>query len=292
MEIYDLMVFMAVVETGGFTQAAARLNCVQPNVTARIKKLEKSLGTQLFYRENRGVTLTANGRALTGEAKKIIRLAKSIETRFLQNEITGLLTLGVSQTAATAWLPEILRVFMDLYPDVEINVHSLFVETMTGKLLDHELDCALTDVPIVNPKLRYTFSRPEQLMVAYADNYPFSTETDVTILTFSKTSRYRQILYEYLEHRQISVRSELTLKGMDAVIACIIGGVGVSLLPESVVSLPHIAPHIKVLPANEVEGRVGIVTHVDNVQTAALQAFMDLAQKIILNGSQEQLMID
>lgn len=281
------MVFMAVVETGGFTQAAAKLNCVQPNVTARIKKLENLLGTQLFYRENRGVTLTANGRALTGDAKKLIRLAKSTETRFSQNKITGLLTLGVSQTAATAWLPGILRVFMNQYPDVEIEVHSLFVETMTGQLLNHELDCVLTDVPIIHPKLRYIFSRPEQLMMVYADNYQFSTETGVTMLTFSKASRYRQILYEYLEHQQISVRSELTLKGMDAVIACIIGGVGVSLLPKSVASLSHIAPHIKVIPVNGVEGRVGIVTHIDNVQTAALQAFTSLAQEIIMNGSRE-----
>lgn len=281
MEIYDLMVFMAVVETGGFTQAAERLNCVQPNVTARIKKLEATLGAQLFYREHRGVTLTANGRDLIGQAKQIIRLAKDTETKFSQNEISGLLNLGVSQTAATAWLPRILEAFIRQYPEVEINVQSLFVETMTAQLLNHELDCAITDVSIEHPRLKYAFSRLERLMLVHAQNYQFAPEAEVTVLTFSKAGQYRRILYNYLHRQQINVGRELTLRGMDAVLACIIGGVGISLLPESVVELPHIAPYVKAIQVGSNEGRVGILMHVNNVETAALQAYVTLAQETI-----------
>jgi DNA-binding transcriptional LysR family regulator len=283
-EIYDLMVFIAVVESGGFTKAAEKLNCVQPNVTARIKKLESALDVQLFYRENRGVTLTANGRELIGQAKQIIRLARDTETRFSQNEISGLLNIGVSQTAATAWLPKILRPFMKQHPKVEINVQSLFVETMIGQLLSHELDCALTDIAIAHTKLNYIFSRPERLMFVHSINYEFSPETEVTVLTFSKVSQYRRILYEHLNRLQVKVNRELTLKGMDAVLACIIDGIGVSLLPESVSILPHIASHINAVPLEGIKGRVGILTHVDNVETAAQQAFMSLARGIIVES--------
>ncbi|MEN8188405.1 MAG: LysR family transcriptional regulator [Thermodesulfobacteriota bacterium] len=282
MEIYDLMVFLTVVESGGFTRAAEKLNCVQPNVTARIKKLESTLDAQLFYRENRGVTLTANGRELIGQAKQIVRLAKDTETRFSQNEISGLLNIGVSQTAATAWLPKILQAFIKHYPEVEINVQSLFVETMTAQLLNHQLDCALTDISIAHPKLNYGFSRPEKLMLVHGVDYEFSAQAEVTTLTFSRASQYRRILYEHLNHLQVNVTRELTLKGMDAVLACIIGGVGVSLLPESVSALPHIAPHINSVPLENSEGRVGILTHVNNVETAALHAFMSVAREIIV----------
>lgn len=165
MEIYDLKVFMAVVETGGFTVAAKKLNCVQPNVTARIKKLEEMLTVQLFYRENRGVTLTANGRDLIAKAKQIIRLAKETEAGFSQKNISGIVNIGVSQTAASAWLPQILKEFMEKYPEVELNTRSLFVETMIVQLLNHELDCALTDIQIQHPKLTYSFSRSEPLML-------------------------------------------------------------------------------------------------------------------------------
>ena len=279
MELYDLTVFLAVVETGGFTQAAKKLHCVQPNVTARIKKLETSLGTQLFYRENRGVTLTTHGRELIGQAKQIIRLASDTETRFQREEVTGQLNVGVSQTAATAWLPKILQPFMEQYPQVDINVQSLFVESMTTKLLNHELDCAISDIAIAHPNVHYVYSRPERLMVTHAKSYQLTTKTKITTLNFSRASHYRRILYDYLEKEELPVAREITLKGMDAVLACVLGGVGVSLLPESVVNLHYIAPHVEAVALDGVAGKVGILTHTNNVETAALSAFMDLARQ-------------
>ena len=283
MELYDLTVFMAVVDTGGFTLAAKQLNCVQPNVTARIKKLETSLGVQLFYRENRGVSLTASGRELIGEAKQLLHLAANTKARFSNKHVSGVLNLGVSQTAATAWLPGILREFMKNYPDVEINVQSLFMASMTAQLLNHELDCALTDIPVEHPRLRYTFSHPQQLMLVSARDYQISAGTEVTVLNFSKVSQYRRILYDSLHNQHIRITHELILKGMDAVLSCIIGGLGVSVLPKSVTSLPHIAPYITAQPIQGKKGKAGIVCHVNNIETPALQAFTELTQKTIEN---------
>ena len=281
MDLYDLKCFLAVVETGGITQAAKKLNCVQPNVTAHIKKLEDQLGVQLFYRESRKVILTAQGRELIGSAKQLIKLAHDTETKFARQHTSGVLTLGVTQTAATAWLPRILKAFIDEYPDVEINVHSLFVETMTAQLLNHELDCVLTDLSIEHPLLHYRFSQSQRLMLVHAVDFPESWQDGVTVLSFSRESHYRAILLDHLRCRKVPMLRELTLKGMDAVLACLVGGLGISLLPESVTRLPYIAPHIKAIPLVEVEGRVGILTHVRNVETAAQRAFVSLAQEII-----------
>jgi len=70
---------------------------------------------------------------------------------------------------------------------------------------------------------------------------------------------------------------------MDAVLACIVGGLGVSILPESVTSLPHIAPHIDAQAIKDKRGKVGIVNHVNTIETPALLAFMELARKRIEN---------
>ena len=64
MDRADLRIFEAVARLGGMSRAAAELNTVQSNVTARIRLLEEELGAPLFERHSRGVTLTAAGRRL------------------------------------------------------------------------------------------------------------------------------------------------------------------------------------------------------------------------------------
>jgi len=67
MDASDLRIFEAVARLGGMNRAAAALNTVQSNVTARIRALEEQLGVQLFRRTSRGVSLTAAGERLLPE---------------------------------------------------------------------------------------------------------------------------------------------------------------------------------------------------------------------------------
>lgn len=64
MDTADLRIFETVARLGGMNRAAAELNTVQSNVTARIRLLEAELGAPLFHRHSRGVALTAAGRRL------------------------------------------------------------------------------------------------------------------------------------------------------------------------------------------------------------------------------------
>jgi DNA-binding transcriptional LysR family regulator len=64
MDIADLRLFETVARLGGMNRAAAELNTVQSNVTARVKALEEELGAALFERHARGVTLTVAGHRL------------------------------------------------------------------------------------------------------------------------------------------------------------------------------------------------------------------------------------
>ena len=62
MELSDLLTFSTVARLGGITRAADELNTVQSNVTQRVKALEAEVGTALFERHSRGMTLTGAGR--------------------------------------------------------------------------------------------------------------------------------------------------------------------------------------------------------------------------------------
>jgi DNA-binding transcriptional LysR family regulator len=73
-DIKDLRTFVAVYEEGGFARAGVLLKTVQSNVSARIRRLEVSLGVQLFERHRRGVVVTDKGEKLYRHAKRVIAL--------------------------------------------------------------------------------------------------------------------------------------------------------------------------------------------------------------------------
>ena len=76
MELTDLVTFSAVARTGGITRAAEELSTVQSNVTQRVKALEAEIGTALFERHSRGMTLTGAGRRLLPYAQRMAALSR------------------------------------------------------------------------------------------------------------------------------------------------------------------------------------------------------------------------
>lgn len=75
MELADLTVFLEVAQQGSFSRAAGVLRLAQPSVSTRMAALERSVGTALFARSARGVTLTSAGRALEPYARRCLAVA-------------------------------------------------------------------------------------------------------------------------------------------------------------------------------------------------------------------------
>ncbi|MGZ4676665.1 MAG: LysR family transcriptional regulator, partial [Acidimicrobiia bacterium] len=73
MDMRKLELFVAVVDAGGFTAAAAAVHVAQPSISLAVRELERELRTPLLVRSRRGVELTAAGRALLGPARRALR---------------------------------------------------------------------------------------------------------------------------------------------------------------------------------------------------------------------------
>src|SRR3954468_4443468 len=95
MDAADLKVFETVARVGGITRAAAVLNTVQSNVTARVRFLAEELGVPLFHRHSRGVTLTEARQPLLPYAARIGQLLADAR-RAVEDDgkPKGMLTLG------------------------------------------------------------------------------------------------------------------------------------------------------------------------------------------------------
>ena len=116
--------FLAVVDCGGVTRAAAQLRVAQPSLSQAVRKLEKDLGVELFHRVGRGLVLSPAGEALVGPARSILREVESAENavrdvgamRGGRIDIASLSDL--SSDPLSVWVAKFRR----QYPDVRFHI--------------------------------------------------------------------------------------------------------------------------------------------------------------------------
>lgn len=278
MELSDLRIFLAVTTERGFTAAAKKLNCVQPNVTARIKKLEEELGVQLFYRSKNDVILTPFGHQFHNYATRIVRLSREA-LQALKNEF-GPLTIGVTQTVASAYLPEILQTYHARFPRADVTVRTLLGKGLHNDLLDHSVDYGLLEIPVNHPDLMNECSWSQKLVIVTAPDYSIKSD-DVTSLSFSTNCPYRQAMMDAFRYMRIVAMRNLKLLNVDTILASAMGGVGITVLPKSLVDREHIAPFVRIydFPHRADIATINLVRHKESVNTPQMAAFSQVVKE-------------
>lgn len=151
MDTRQLEQFVAVAEELSFTRAARRLYAVQSTVSTAIKSLEAELGTTLFDRSTRRVTLSPAGIAFLPEAKAALE-AVDRAVSVVQEASAGLrgsIRIGTMTGLEVLDLPSLLGAFHQRYPLVDIHV-SVSTTGSTGMAEDvrhGRLDLALLGLP-------------------------------------------------------------------------------------------------------------------------------------------------
>src|SRR5262245_45502565 len=143
MDLADLRIFRSVVEEGGITRAAAKLNRVQSNVTTRVRQLEEELGVDLFIREGKRLHLSPTGKLLLDYADRLLDLAQEARDAMHDGEPRGLLRLGAMESTAAVRLPEPLSTFHRRYPQVRLELQTRQIQQLSAAVMAGELDAAL-----------------------------------------------------------------------------------------------------------------------------------------------------
>ncbi len=119
-----LKIFHAVAEAGSFTSATVNLNLSQSAISRQIQSLEDDLKVKLFERHARGLTLTENGEYVFKTAHEVISKLKEVEISLgdKKNKPTGRLTVTTFVSFGTTWLTPRIQEFMELNPEIEIEL--------------------------------------------------------------------------------------------------------------------------------------------------------------------------
>lgn len=286
MDAADLRVFETVARLGGMNRAAAALNTVQSNVTARIRLLEDELGETLFHRHSRGVALTDAGQRLLPYAVQIQKALDDAK-RAVQDDGTpkGPLTIGSLETTAALRLSPVLAIYAAAYPAVDLVLRTGTTEELVDGVIERNLEAAFVCGPVDHPELIHEVVFREDLAVLTAPSIEsldqVLQQSELKIVVLRSGCSYRQRLEDVLAKRGIVGLRRLEFGTLEAIIGCVSAGLGITLLPRSLVGQVWRDGTLAVhpLPAREARVETLFIQRKDATSSSALQAFLTCAQK-------------
>lgn len=246
MDTQSLEAFVAVATIGSFSAAAEQLHLTQPAVSKRIAALEQRLDIRLFDRIGRQPLLTEAGRALLPRAQRILLdmadARRAIDR--LHGTIAGPLKLGISHHLGLHRLPPLLARYVELYPEVKLDIAFLDSERAAERVLAGQLEIAVgTLSPHLPPTLQQHWVWQDELLIAVAREHPLAQHETVTVTELSGFSAIVPGLHTYTGKilAQLFQDAGHTLDvGMDAhyletIKTMVAIGLGWSILPRTLI---------------------------------------------------------
>ncbi|MFZ5354554.1 MAG: LysR family transcriptional regulator [Bacillota bacterium] len=287
MSLFKYELFMEVVESNSFTKAAEKLNITQSAVSHGIKSLENELGFQLFIRDTKEIKLTKPG-------EEIIRYVNSLlaADRRLQNKINsinnieaGQLTIGSFGSSSTKFLPDIVKRFNDLYPNIELFFREGGYSDILNWLKDDVADVAFLVEELIDDQMYSTPYFSDEILALLPKEYGLGSNDyfdikDVVkypyILSDLNPHKYLQILFKRYD---IKPYYKYTVNMNPTVFAMVEKGLGLTLLPES--TLYKSIYDIDVLPLKQrVFRKIHLVTKKGHQRNPIVKAFFKIANEL------------
>ena len=153
--LYHLETLLWIDRLGTFSAAAERLNTTQPAVSARMRELEQRLGSKLFRRDGRSMSLTAAGRKLVRDCDPLLR---DMQLALLGSggfaEASGVVRIGAGEIAAASCLPPFVAKLKAEMPNVGLEIEIDLTANLIQQLLTGRTDLAFAAGPIAHPALK------------------------------------------------------------------------------------------------------------------------------------------
>jgi DNA-binding transcriptional LysR family regulator len=238
MELADLRIFRTVVEEGGVTKAAARLHRVQSNVTTRIRQLEEKLGVDLFIREGKRMHLSPAGQVLLDYAGRLLDLAAEAEAAVQDPRPRGLFRLGSMESAAAVRVPAPLTEYHRRYPEVTLELRTGNPRELAAAILAGEIDAALVAGPVPEAPFETAPAFTEDLVIVASQDHPPIDGGDPpdTIIAFEQGCPHRKRLEDWYAGLGEMPARTIEMGSYHAMLGCAVAGMGISLMPASVLA--------------------------------------------------------
>ena len=250
-ELRPLRQFVAVAEELHFGRAAARLAMTQPPLTLAVQSLERELGVRLFDRSHRAVALTAAGRVLLDEARRVLAAAQGLPQavqRAARGE-SGTLRLAFVSSIAYGALPQWLRAYREAHPGIALQLREATLDVQQAAFDAGEIDAGFVlHAPGSAPAGLAALSvLREPLWLALPEGHPAATRRSVRSADLAGTplvifprvvspTLYDAILAAQAARGWPPALAQEAIQ-MQTLVSLVSAGIGAAWVPETVTRL-------------------------------------------------------
>ncbi|GAB3883937.1 LysR family transcriptional regulator [Kibdelosporangium lantanae] len=192
----EIEVFLAVADELHFGRAARRLHLSQARVSQTVQKLERRIGSPLFDRTTRRVSLTAIGQRLLADlqpAHQAVHEALN-QARVAGRGVTGVLRVGFFGPVAGRVVLDVMTAVRADHPDLEVHLSETHVADPCRPLRDGDVDLVLTQLPVNEPGITtgpVVLSEP--WVLAVSASHPFARRTEVSVEDLARDRTFRPV---------------------------------------------------------------------------------------------------
>lgn len=283
--------FCAVAECESISKAAELNYISQPAISKAITKMEENLGTVLFNRNHRGVTLTDEGKVFYDELKSAFDIIKAGEDKLRSiNELgIGRLRLGASSVLCKAMLLPYLKGFINENPHIKITIECQSSSRIHKMLMDGVIDVGLMVKPDNMTELSFiSLGEIEDIFAAtpnYLDNLALRNESDIfenaNIMLLDSENVSRHHVDKFFKENNIEPKHILEVSNMDMLIEFTKIGMGVSCVVKQFVEKEIECGELREIPLNsKINTReVGLAFIKTSRLNATMQKFIDYVNR-------------
>jgi DNA-binding transcriptional LysR family regulator len=246
MELRQLRAFVEIARQKSFTRAAERLRIAQPAVSMTLRKLEEELGLTLLHRQEKRVSLTAEGEALLRHAERILDGCRAAEAEMaeLRGLARGEVRIGIPPMMSSYYFPRLIREFRERYPQLQLSVNGEGAASIQRLIARGELDIGVIAGDRVPEGLEGRRFLREEIVACVPVGHPLAGRGAVRLeeflrqpLVLFKEGYYmRELLDELLAERGITPRVVFETNLFSLVRSLVKEGMGLSTFLRMVVS--------------------------------------------------------
>lgn len=279
----SLRLFLELADRRSFTDVGRTANVSQPALSRTIRLLEEQLGTRLFDRNSRNVTLTQAGEALLPIVE---RLTADFDHAFSELAHTfagdrGRVVVGALPSVAAGVLPAAIAGFQASHPHVDIALRDQLSGALYQQMQDRQVDFAITTPPESDGFIFEPLVQDPVVLVVRAGSAldvprpaSWSLLTEHTFIAMAPRSSVRELTDAAFAAAGITVRGRFECTQLATLGALIEAGLGITALPESTLGLLHTDQiRSRPLESPRVERTIGLARACGRTLSPAAEAF-------------------
>ncbi|MGP1679519.1 MAG: LysR family transcriptional regulator, partial [Burkholderiales bacterium] len=278
-------VFLAVARTLSFSKAGQLIHLSQPGLSSAVRKLEDTIGARLFDRDTRNVILTPAGAELLAVADELLNdfdfgLAR---VRDYLGGKRGRVAIAASPSLAAGFVPDIIAIFQRTYPGIALQLHDALSERCVDMVRNGKVDIALTPEKRTDPSLAHRELFRDRFVLFCRSDHPLAKRRSVTwrqLVSFShiavnRSSSVRELVDAAYARANATLRPAFEVEHASTVIGLITSGLGVAVLPHSVIKQANLGSVVyRRITQPEIHRNICIISLKSRTLAPAAEAFI------------------